>query len=130
MDLLINISEISIITGDNTFKTKRDYLLDFWKKNLKDDFIKYQKMTEYIKVTDNDTIKKIASNNNIDISSELNECAKTNNINDLNKMKDIILKKIDSLDETSKNEITKSIKNVTNTKFGIRNENNITKYNI
>ena len=34
MELLLNISEIAIITGDNKFKSKREYLIDFWKKNL------------------------------------------------------------------------------------------------
>ena len=58
MDLLINISEIAIITGDNTFKTKREYLIDFWKKNLKDDFNKYKEITNFVKETDDDIIKR------------------------------------------------------------------------
>lgn len=127
MNLLLNISEIAIITGDNPYKTKRDYLLDFWKKNAKNDFLKYQQLTQYTKVTDDDIIKKISSNNNIDLSTELKKCNKTNNISDLDTMKTEIFKKIENLNETEKDEITKSIKNVTNTKFGIRNENDVTK---
>ena len=52
MELLINISEIAIITGDNKFKSKREYLIDFWKKNFKSDFEKYKKLTEFVKETD------------------------------------------------------------------------------
>ena len=59
MNLLLNISEIAIITGDNPYKTKRDYLLDFWKKNAKNDYLKYQQLTKYTKVTDDDIINKI-----------------------------------------------------------------------
>lgn len=127
MNLLLNISEIAIITGDNPYKTKRDYLLDFWKKNAKNDFLKYQQLTQYTKVTDDDIIKKISSNNNIDLSTELKKCNKINNISDLDTMKNEIFKKIENLNEIEKDEITKSIKNVTNTKFGIRNEDDVTK---
>jgi hypothetical protein len=127
MNLLLNISEIAIITGDNPYKTKRDYLLDFWKKNANDDYIKYQQLTKYTKITDDDIIKKISLNNKIDLSLELKKCNKTNNISDLDTMKNEIFKKIENLNENEKDEITKSIKNVTNTKFGIRNENDVTK---
>jgi hypothetical protein len=79
MNLLINISEIAIITGDNTFQKKRDYLIDFWKKNSKEDFEKYQKITEFVKETDEDVIKKITLKNNIDILADLKLCIKSNN---------------------------------------------------
>lgn len=35
MELLFNISDIAIVTGDNQYKTKRDYLIDFGKKMQK-----------------------------------------------------------------------------------------------
>ena len=127
MELLLNISEIAIITGDNKFKSKREYLIDFWKKNLKSDFEKYKKLTEFVKETDEDIIKKITSKSNIDITSELKKCTKTNNTNDLSVMKEEILKKMVNLSEVDKTEITRSITNVTNTKFGIRNETDVTK---
>jgi hypothetical protein len=127
MDLLFNISEIAIITGDNPYKTKRDYIIDFWKKNHKEDFEKYKKITEFIKETDEDIIKKISRRNNIDVSSELRESLKTKNINDLDSIKKNILEKIDNISEDEKKELTKSILNVTNTKFGIKNETDVTK---
>ena len=126
-ELVLNISEIAIITGDNPYKTKREYLIDFWKKNVKDDYTKYKKETEFIKETDEDVIFKIASKNNIDIAQELKKCALSKNTCDLNNLKKDILGKIDKLPENEKKEITKSISNVTNTKYGIKNENDVTK---
>jgi hypothetical protein len=105
MNLLINISEIAIITGDNTFQKKRDYLIDFWKKNFKDDFEKYQKITEFVKETDEDVIEKITSKNNIDILTDLKLCIKSNNTNDLNSVKNNILKKMDKLTEEEKKKL-------------------------
>lgn len=127
MDLIINISEIAIITGDNKYKTKREYLIDFWKKNVKDDFNKYKEITSFIKETDDDVIKKISNNNNIDLSNELKNCIKSKNTNDLNTLKTVIFEKIGNLKEEDKKELTKSITNLTNTKFGIKNENDVTK---
>lgn len=127
MELLFNISEIAIITGDNPYKTKRDYLIDFWKKNAKNDYQEYIKLTQFVKETDDEVIKKITSKNNIDICADLAKCIKSNNTNDLNIMKKNILEKVSNLPEVEKREIEKSILNVTNTKFGIRNETDITK---
>lgn len=128
MDLIFNISEIAIITGDNIYKTKRDYLIDFWKKYDKNDYEKYVKITKFIKETDKDIVKKISVKNNIDnIEKDLLLCSKTKNINDMNQIKQSILDKINILPENEKKEITKSINNIANTNFGIKNENDITK---
>lgn len=127
MNLLLNISEIAIITGDNPYKTKREYLIDFWKKNSKDDFDKYKKITEFIKETDEDIIHKITSKSNIDISLELKDCVKSKNVYELNNIKKNIFEKMENLTEIEKKEITKSITNVVNTNYGIKNENDVTK---
>ena len=128
MDLLFNISEIAIITGDNIYKTKRDYLIDFWKKYDKNDYEKYVNLTEFIKEDDKDIVQKISVKNNINnIDKDLLLCSKTKNIDDMNKIKKNILDKINILPENEKKEITKSINNITNTNFGIKNENDITK---
>lgn len=122
MNVLINISEIAIITGDNPFKTRREFFIDFWRKNAKADYQKYSSMTEFVKETDMDVIHKIAKANNIDLGADLANCAASRNTTDLNSIKTEILKKIDKLDPVQKAEISASIKNVTNTKFGIKNE--------
>jgi len=127
MNICINISEIAIITGDNTFKTKREYLIDFWKKNFKEDFFKYKQITNFTKENDDEIIKRITKDNNIDISKELTNCIKSNNTENLNSVKNTILSKLENIKDEDKKEITKSIHNLTNTKFGIKNEDDITK---
>jgi len=127
MNICINISEIAIITGDNIFKTKREYLIDFWKKNFKEDFMKYKEITKFTKENDNEIINRITKDNNIDISKELKDCVKSNNTENLNSVKNIILSKLENIKDEDKKEITKSITNLTNTKFGIKNEDDITK---
>jgi hypothetical protein len=127
INLLINISEIAIITGHNKYKSHRDYLIDVWKKNNKKDYEKYIEITRFSKETDEIKIKNISSKNNIDIEKELKKCAGTKNINDLNLLKNKIFEKIENLSENDKKEITKSINNVTNTKFGIKNEFDVCK---
>jgi len=127
MELIINISQIAIITGHNQYKTKRDFLIEFWQKYDKKDYEKFSKSLGFIKESDKEIIEKIASKNNIDIAQELKSCSKTTNLNDFASIKKNILSKVDNLNESEKKEIIKSIDNVTNTKFGIKNENDVTK---
>jgi hypothetical protein len=124
---VLNISEIAIITGDNTFKTRNEYLIEFWKKYNNDDFEKYKSITNFVKLKDEDKIKDISTKNNINLESELKNCEKTTNINDLNSLKKNIMKKVENLEESVKKEILKSIDNVTNTNFGTRNETDVLK---
>ena len=127
IDLLINCSEIAIITGDNQFKSKRDYLIDVWKKNAKKDYEIYKNMTQFVKVTDEDKIRDISAKNNINIEEEMKKCVQTKNTTDLNNMQKIIFDKMQNLSNHEKKIITESVKNVTNTKFGIKNEFDVTK---
>jgi len=127
MEILINISQIAIITGDNKYKTKRDFLIEFWQKYDKKDYEKFSSTIGFVKENDKEIIEKIASKNNIDITQELKSCSKTTNLNDFALIKKNILSKVDNLNESEKKEIIKSIDNVTNTKFGIKNETDVTK---
>ena len=47
MDYIISISYIAIITGDNIYQTKRDFLIKYWKQNDKNDFDIYSQITKY-----------------------------------------------------------------------------------
>jgi hypothetical protein len=127
MNLLINISQIAIITGDNPYQSKRDYLIDFWKKYDKNDYEEYVNRTKFIKENDKDKINNISKKNNIDIKKELKDCLETKDLTELNKKKSIIYDKLNDLSKDEKKEITKSIENITNTTFGTTNENDITK---
>jgi hypothetical protein len=124
---LLNISEIAIITGHNKFKTRNEYLIEFWKKHNKEDFEKYRELTSFVKLSDEDKIKDISSKNNISITDELKTCESTTNINDLNNLKKNIMKKVENLGISEKKEILKSIDNLTNTNFGTRNETDVLK---
>ena len=90
---LLNISEIAIITGDNKFKTRNEYLIEFWKKHDKEDFEKYRELTNFVKLNDEDKIKDISAKNNIDIKAELQNCEKTTNVTELNNLKKNIMEK-------------------------------------
>ena len=127
MNLLLNISEIAIITGDNQYKKKGEYLISVWQKNHKEDYKNFKNKTNFVKENDLDIIKKISNKNNLDISKEIQIASKSNNTKDLKNLKKKILDKIEKLPEIDKKEITKSITNVTNTNFGIKNEDDITK---
>jgi hypothetical protein len=123
--LYINISDIAIITGDNTFKTREDYLIEFWKKNAREDYENYVILTSYTKQTDNEIIENITTNNQIDIKKELENCKKALNTCELNKYKAEIMDKMKNVNGADKKEIEKSIQNVVHTNFGTKNENSI-----
>jgi hypothetical protein len=129
INLLFNISEIAIITGDNKFKTKRDFLIDFWKKNLENDYMEYKKLTEFTKETDLEKIENISKKYKLDIQKDLNKLDNISNISDLNIVKNSIIEKAkdktNNLSENEKKEIIKSVENVSNTQFGTQNEGDV-----
>lgn len=122
IQILINISDISIITGDNPYKSKRDYLIELWQKNFARDDDSAKK---FLKETDEQVIKKITIKNNIDISQELKKSYEIKNTTELANVKNNLISKINNLSEDDKKAITKSLNNVTNTTFGTNNENDI-----
>ncbi len=127
MNLLINISQIAIITGDNPYKTKKEYLIDFWKKFNLEDYNKCKDEVDFIEENDNIIIENISKKNKIDIQCEMKKCIETKNIDELNLLKKEISEKTKDLSNEDKKEITKSLNNITNTSFGTRNETDITK---
>ena len=127
MDLLINISQIAIITGDNPYKTKKDFLIEYWEKYDKRDYDECKKETNYVKHDDNMVIQNISKKNKLDINIDIKKCMETKNTEDLNKLKKKINDKCNDLSESEKKDISKSLNNITNTNFGIRNEKDITK---
>ena len=127
MDYIISISYIAIITGDNIYQTKRDFLIKYWKQNDKDDFNTYCEITKYSIKNDYEKINEISKKNNINIQSELTKCLKSNDIQELTKKKEEILSKVKDLSEKDKKAIQESILNVSHTNFGIKNETDVLK---
>jgi hypothetical protein len=127
MKLVINISKIAVLTGHNRYESKRDYLIDFWKKTNKDDFLKYKELAEFEIKDDKIVFDNIAIKHKLDIHTDLYKCYKSKDINELNKMKKQLLNKVENINEKDKNEITESIRNLSNTRFGIKNEDDVCK---
>ena len=127
MELIISISQISILTGHNIYQSQRDYLINFWKKTNKDDFLNYQQITNF-EIKDHKTVfNNIAKKHKLDIHDDLYKCYKSKNTNDLDNNKKALLAKVENLNEKDKKEITESIKNLSNTRFGVKNEDDVSK---
>lgn len=127
MELVITISQVSVLTGHNTYQSQRDYLINFWKKTNKDDFLKYKLITNFEFKDDKTVFNNIAKKHKLDIHNDLYKCYSSKNTNDLDKNKQALLAKVDKLDEKDKKEITESIKNLSNTRFGVKNEDDVCK---
>lgn len=127
MEFVISISQISILTGHNIYQSQRDYLINFWKKTNKDDFLKYKEITNFEVKDDKIVFNNIAKKHKLDIHSDLYKCYKSQNTNDLDKNRSALLKKVENLNEKDKKEITDSIKNLSNTRFGVKNEDDVCK---
>lgn len=128
--ILFNISNIAILTGDNPYKKRKDYLIEFWEKYEPEDYQKYKNLTKFNKYTDTELIQIIAKKNNIQINQDLNKCllsADTNQLNDTKKKLEDDIVKNSNINASEKKEILKSINNVTNTNFGTRNETDVLK---
>ena len=49
MKLTISANYVSIITGDNIYQKRRDFLINFWKKEDKEDFNNFKDLTKFVK---------------------------------------------------------------------------------
>jgi hypothetical protein len=128
--ILFNISNVAIVTGDNPYKKKKDFLIEFWEKNEKEDYERYKNMTHFNKFTDQEIIEQISKKNNIKIDDKLSDCMKSKDTVDFGSIKKKIeedIVKNTSISEPEKKEILKSISNVTNTNFGTKNETDVLK---
>ena len=127
MELVLTISQISILTGHNIYQSKRDYLINFWKKTNVEDYEKYKDLTGF-ELKDHKTVfQNISKKNNLELNNDLYKCYNSKNANDLEKNKQDILEKVKNLNEKDKKEITDSIMNLSNMRFGVKNETDVCK---
>ena len=129
-NITVCATDLAVITGHNTYNTKDEIILKYWKRHFKSSYddcsekMKSKKIKLKKDETDYDTIKRIIKDNNIKIGSELAKCLKSNNVGELNNHKETILKSVDSkLNLKSKEEFKKSFNSFANTNFGVKNEN-------
>ena len=127
MELTLSISQISILTGHNIYQSKREYLINFWKKTNPDDYLKYKELTGF-ELKDHKTVfQNISKKNNLELNNDLYKCYNSKNANELEKNKQELLAKVKDLNEKDKKEITDSIMNLSNTRFGVKNETDVCK---
>lgn len=127
MELVLTISQISILTGHNIYQSKRDYLINFWKKTNAEDYEKYKDLTRF-ELKDHKTVfQNISKKNNLELSADLHKCYNSKNAVELDKNKKELLEKVKNLNEKDKKEITDSILNLSNTRFGVKNETDVCK---
>jgi hypothetical protein len=130
MNFYIHISQLAILTGDNPYQSKKDYLLDFWKKNHPEDYCMYTerlKEKDMIPEKDIEIIEKIAKKYKATIKYEENP--KVENVKELEMQKKEILQNMEQVitNEEDKKKMMKAVTNLTNTQFGTHNEMDVTK---
>ena len=129
-NITICATDLTVITGHNPYKTKDELVLKFWKRYFKSDYLECVENLDKQNIklkkeeTDYEVVKRIVKENNINLGGDLYKCFKSNNVNDLNKDKAKVIKKIEeNLPESKQNEFKKSFNTITNTNFGIKYEN-------
>lgn len=127
-EIFISASELAIITGHNQYKEPSEIILKYWKRHFKqnyNDFLeKMKKESKDIKKeeTEFETINRIAKKNNININ--VKKCLNTKNTESLNKNKDELFKEtLSKVSADDSKKLKDAINRVTNTHFGIKNEN-------
>ena len=132
-------SEIAIITGHNKFQKISELILKIWQRNNLSDYIDCVNSVDPKKVcireTNEEKIKSIVKDNNIDIKMvDIDKCFKEKDTKILQEKKNEILKNAEKLSKDLKKELTDSLNNYVNTNYGIKNEDSVaklfeTKYN-
>ena len=127
-------SDLSVITGHNPYKDKSEIILKYWKRHFKDDylntkeFMKQGNIGEKIEETHMQCLERIAKENNLDVKDVkkgLYKCLDSKNTESLQTDKEKLISTVlKKLPEKQKIEFKESVNHITNTQFGIRNENN------
>ena len=94
---------------------------------VEDAYEKYKDLTGF-ELKDHKTVfQNISKKNNLELNNDLYKCYNSKNANDLEKNKQDILEKVKNLNEKDKKEITDSIMNLSNMRFGVKNETDVCK---
>ena len=132
--LVLYASEIAIITGDNSYQKLSDFLVKLWQKYDNDDFnncletLQPQHSVKFVQTNDLENINNIEKKCGINVQSEMKNILKNSkNAEEVVQKKNQLLKKVDSQvnDKNLKKELEKSVTNIVNTSYGIKNEDNV-----
>ena len=132
-EICIYASELANLIGISNFKPKAVTLLRIWEKNFPDDYRLHRKSVK-------DQNRELAENNNSketfnkftgklgkkkqkEICINMEKCMEAQDVNSMINKRREILKECQELPSKDKEKIEKSIIEMTNTNFGIKNEN-------
>ena len=133
LNLHIFISEIAIITGDNPYVSKRDFLIDFWKRFDELDYIESVRLAEVkAKVSDIEKIKQVCKENGFEekkvqeIEKKIKQSTSVKDTKSLEIVKEEIKTLMQPIkSEEQKKDLEKSVVKMANTNFGTSNEKSI-----
>ena len=128
-NITICATDLTVITGHNPYKSIDEIILKFWKRYYKSDYLEFVASlnAKNIKIkkeeTDYDIVTRISKENNVYLGQKLSKCFKSEDVSDLNKNKESIIKCLENkLTGEKKEEFNKSLNSLTNTSFGIKYE--------
>ena len=137
MKIFINVSELAIITGHNRFNYLSDYIIKLYQRYFNQDYRRILKLIKEEKkqITKSESaqecIQRVVKSNNLNIENKLQGCLKSNNVQELSKKQESLQEEIaksKTISKKDKDLINQSIKSLTNTNFGTKQENNVVQY--
>lgn len=132
MNICIYASDLSVITGHNTFKNENEIILKLWKNNFPEDYseilsklyLEDDVNINLVQETSDDYIKRISETYNIkDLNKNIEQCHNSKNISELNKSKSQLLNSVKNIPKKEKNILKECLTSKVNTSFGTKNEN-------
>lgn len=128
-NICIYSSELATLIGLNPYKGCGETIMRIWSVNYKDDYLEIKKSLKETEITKNETkdekFKRISNKykeKTPKLKKTLEQCLKTDNIVEMKEKREEILKECKDMDYKDKKEIEDSIREITNTGFGTKNE--------
>lgn len=131
MNIFISASELAILTGHNRYREKTELIVKYWKKYFFKDFRRIETLLKKsnrkvsLPETAHETVKRIATENNIDTQQiqKLYSASKNANVSTMQKDKQSVLSEIlKSVPIKEQKKLTQSANSLVYTTFGTRNE--------
>lgn len=132
-ELCIYASELSNLIEVSKFKPPATVLMRIWEKNFPQDYNYHKKnlLSNKIEVNNNDTSKEtfnkfkksLSKKKQKEVCINMEKCLEAKNVNSMINQRRELLKEVQELPSKDKEKIKKSIIEMTNTNFGIKNEN-------
>ena len=128
-NICIYSSELASLIGLNPYKNCGETIMRIWSVNYKNDYLEIKNSLNEKEITKNETknetFKRISNkykNKTPKLKKTLEQCLKTDNISTMMDKRKEILKECEDMDYKDKKEIEDSIREITNTGFGTKNE--------